>query len=158
MSYILNSDLEERMTAAFSKVPRHKWFLLHKGSMSNFLMHLDGISPEIERLRIESVIYEYIAEIEFLQDEDELLINMEISELLFNNYVNKIILPFNVKLGFAAVFGRQAYIYIVPVMILLIYICSQNVVALSVLFFLICSFYGRIYIKMRKHKIYGFGY
>jgi hypothetical protein len=155
---ILNPDLEARMIAAFSKIPKNKWFYLHKGSMWNFLMYLGDISPEHERLRIENVISEYIAEIEFLQDEDERLINIGLSEILFRTYVVKIIQPYDVGLGFVPVFGRQAYIYIIPFIILLTYICSQNVVALSILCFLVCVYYTRIFIKKSKGKIYGFGY
>ena len=158
MSDILIPDLEARMTAAFSKIAKNKWFYLHKRSMSNFLMYLGDISPEHERLRIENVICEYIAEIEFLQDEDERLINIGLSEVLFREYVATIIQPYNVGLGFASVFGRLAYIYIIPFMMLLTYICSQNVVALSILCFLVCAYYTRILIKKRKGKVYGFAY
>ena len=125
------SNLLERITSAFDKIPPEKWIYFHRKSMLNFINHLSLVSPEQERLRIELVILEYITEVELVQDDD---------------------------LGFVPVFGRQSYIYVIPGIILLLYLSSKHTVSMGFLVFLLIIYFGRILLKMRKRKIYGFGY
>lgn len=152
------SELQKIAQKIFGQIPKHDLAYFHKKSIDNFIYHLSSITNIDQRGNAQNIIKCYLNDINELISYQDFECNMELSEYFFKRYLNDLIKIYDPQLGFVPVFGRKAYIVMIPSVFLIFYLLRQN----KTLFFLSLTLFFlyliRIVFKSLKRKLYGFGY
>ena len=147
-------ELQKRANCNFQKIPKEKWSYFHKKTIENFIFHLPNLEESNQATFVNKILSDYLDEID--QEYDE--INMDLSEHLYNEYLVKILKPYERTLNFFPVFGKGAFLILGPVTILTFYIFRNNSFILIFLASVFVIYFGLVVLKSFKRKLYGFGF
>ncbi|MHA4847810.1 hypothetical protein ACX0G7_26830 [Flavitalea antarctica] len=147
-----------RLESVFTRIPNDKRNYFHTKSLANFVYHLKSIDNNERRSEVSQTIGSYLDEVEELLKGEDLEPDMELSEYLFKKYLPGIIKTYDVDLRFVPVPGKKSYILVIPATIIIFYLLWGNQVLFVIFSIILILNFGRIALKARKRKLYGFGY
>ena len=100
------SDLQlQRMKIIFEKIPKSNGVIFIKIQLKNLFIICLKNKRKSERIKIEAIISKYLDEVDYEFD----VINMELREYFYKNYLIKLIRHYDLTFHFVPVFGKKAY-------------------------------------------------
>ena len=147
-------SISDRANKIFANIQKSKWRYYHKKSVENFIFYLSKVKGKSEKDELAQIITNYLDEIDNEVEE----VDMELSMYLYNQYLNKLASKFQWRLGFVPIFPVKSLIVLIPALTIILVLAYSSKYFFYTLLFFLSLYIVRLIIKMRKRKIYGFGY
>jgi len=142
------------MELAFNNIPNEKWRYFHKKSVENFIYYLPNIKGRNEKQELTEILEGYLTDIEAEHD----IIDMHLSEYLFNTYIGKVAPIFEYRLGFVPVPAKKALLVLLPILFFFLWLAYSKIYLFIIFVLILFAFLKMKGLKKAKGKVYGFGY